>query len=144
MKLPESLQEKVNDLKKLIEEETNSSVIVTVFELNNSSKSIINEDNVKDFIKVLAQACGYTYLFLQTKNREHKAVAVRRTIQHIIKEHSNLSLSTIGELFRQDHSTVITSLKEVSDKISIKDPFYTAALARCSEAFNEFLKPKEE
>ena len=78
----------------------------------------INSDRIIDII------CKYydtNIEQLKKRNRKREIVTVRRMCIYFLKKNTHSTLKSIGDIFGQDHTTVIHSLDTIQDFIDIKD-----------------------
>lgn len=75
--------------------------------------------------KLVSDKTGVSVLDMKLKTRKQEPVAARQMAQYLIrKAYPSIALTTIGEFFNRDHSTVIHSIDVVENMIFTKDPMF--------------------
>lgn len=75
--------------------------------------------------KIVSDKMGVSVLDMKLKTRKREPVAARQMAQYLIrKTYPSIALTTIGEFFNRDHSTVLHSIDVVEDMIFTKDPLF--------------------
>ncbi len=80
--------------------------------------------NVKSIIKATSDYFGISELALMTPNRKRKVVYPRGIALYLAKKYTHLSLKDIATGFGTavtHHTSVIAAIREVENKLSIKD-----------------------
>ena len=67
---------------------------------------------IKKFIRYVASNYGITLDVLQSKTRLPHVVEARRVIYACIRKYTNMTYSQIGEIFNQDHSSIVFSVQK--------------------------------
>lgn len=77
----------------------------------------------QDFIvEVVCTVCLTSMEVLKKRNRKRELVIARQFIYFFLRNRTSLTLKSIGELFSQDHTTVIHSLDTIGNLIDARDP----------------------
>lgn len=96
-------------------------------------KKIINRVAFERVDEIIATVCLELELFksdLTGQSRKRPIVIGRQIANHLIKKHTKLSLTDIGQIFGgRDHSTVIYSIDVVSD-LSDTDPKFKQTVTK--------------
>ena len=75
--------------------------------------------------KIVSDKMGVSVIDMKLKTRKREPVAARQMAQYLIrKAYPSIALTTIGEFFNRDHSTVLHSIDVVEDMIFTKDPMF--------------------
>lgn len=72
--------------------------------------------SIERILQVAAEVCGVPVEMLKSKSRKREYVIARRTAIYILHTRRKMSLKAIGlELGGRDHTTVISSLRDVQN-----------------------------
>lgn len=71
--------------------------------------------------EVVSTYFGVTVRFIQERCRERKNVTARHICMFLMRRYTNLSLKEIGWRFRQDHTTVIHSIRAINNLMETDD-----------------------
>jgi chromosomal replication initiator protein len=77
---------------------------------------------VQELQDLICRVCKVEWSSLLVKNRDPKLVQARILYSYFRKRRFNNSLKDIGAVFNQDHSTIIHSIKCVTEHMQSKDP----------------------
>ena len=95
----------------------------------------INED---DIIKAVCTYFFFTKEELIKRNRLRERVFARHIAVFFLRNELNFSLSTIGKIFNQDHTTVIHSINKIKGFIDIQDYITIKAISDIKNIYKEF------
>lgn len=73
---------------------------------------------------------------MQSRSRKRKLTFPRQVAMYLSRKHTNESLADIGKIFNRDHSTVLHSIKAVSEKAR-RDNSVEAQVALLSDKINQ-------
>jgi chromosomal replication initiator protein len=90
--------------------------------LEKEKESILTPDRI---IKESASYFGIRVEDLLGKSQQREFVQPRQICMFLCRELLTISYQTIGRIFGRDHSTVITSVRQVQTLIENKDPHFT-------------------
>jgi len=79
----------------------------------------IGEDHI---INAVCFVCNTTFEALKKRNRKRELVMARQFIYYFLRKRTALSLKSIGEIFGQDHTTVIHSVDTITNLLCTEDP----------------------
>jgi chromosomal replication initiator protein len=86
----------------------------------------LSEISAEKVFAAIEIVTGYTKESLISKlsgARKRELVEARQIFCHILREHTDMSLDSIGQLIKRDHATVLYSLKNVSNLIETDKEF---------------------
>ncbi|WP_158674017.1 helix-turn-helix domain-containing protein [Pedobacter sp. KBW01] len=97
-----------------------------------------------EIIQGVCNALEVDYESLASKNRSDENVEARFIIFKLLREHTDLSLKSVGALFNRDHSTVTYGVSEFCDLFEIKDKLFMRKLEKVAEELPgmAFFNPK--
>ena len=93
-----------------------------------------------EFIALFLNATGVTMDEVQNKNRSHNLVTVRQVLCYVLNVNYFMRHTVIGNLLKRDRTTVIASIQNVIDKVSIQDPEFMELLQIANEILNPALR----
>jgi chromosomal replication initiator protein len=96
--------------------------------------------NPTKIIKAVAEHCGIKTEDILGKAQTKECAFARQTAMWVCRKELNLSLNDIGKVFRRDHTTVLSSLKQIQKRLDLKDPEMTAALAEVPRLYGKIDK----
>ena len=77
----------------------------------------------KEFIiEVICEVCNTNMEMLKKRNRKRELVMARHFICYFLRKRTSLSLKSIGNLFGQDHTTVMHGIDTIRNLLCIEDP----------------------
>lgn len=94
--------------------------------LEEEKKIALTPDKI---IRSVAEFYGIRREDILGKSHSRECVLPRQTAMQLCRKELKMPYLKIGEVFSRDHSTVMTSIKQVEKKISEKDPEITSSLA---------------
>lgn len=85
-------------------------------------RTLPDNERVKIIITTVCRYFGVDPLHVTKKVRKREIVLCRQVAMYFIKKYTLLSLKTIGrDIFKgKDHTTVIYSIRTISDQLSLK------------------------
>lgn len=89
----------------------------------------MSETTPDKILKMVASYYGIRSEDLSGKSQTRDAVLPRQMAMYLCRSLLKMPYLRIGHLFSRDHSTVMTSVKQVEEKLQQKDPEYCSAKA---------------
>lgn len=86
-------------------------------------------------VKAVAEHFGIKTEDILGKAQTQECAFARQTAMWICRKDLNLSLNAIGKFFNRDHSTVLSSLKQVQKRLDAKDQEILSALAEAPRLY---------
>ena len=83
------------------------------------------ENIVDALFKLVELRLGITKEQIGSKSRKRTLVIPRQIVAYILYRTGKFPLATIGDLMNRDHTTVIHSVRTVSELLEVKDPQLT-------------------
>lgn len=81
---------------------------------------VIKTTDYLKIIGVVEKATDITFEMMKDKSRKKPIVEARKISMYLIRKHTDLGLKSIGRIFgNRDHSTVIYSVQDVADFMSV-------------------------
>lgn len=82
------------------------------------------EDAVLKIINIVCVYTGISEISIKSKSRKREIKEARQMAMALIKKHfPNKSLTSIGHIFKRDHSTVICSIERIKDLCDTEKAF---------------------
>jgi hypothetical protein len=81
-----------------------------------SSSDVKKDEAITEFIKIIvSDHYGFGVSDLLIKTRKRKNVMCRHVCMYLIYKNTGLSLTKVGQHFQKDHTTVVHSIKVITD-----------------------------
>jgi chromosomal replication initiator protein len=99
---------------------------LTVKQVQHTLKDLIQEEEKAiltpgKIIKTVAEYYGIPMDDILSKSQARECTLARQLAMHLCREQLNLPFMKIGDIFSRDHSTVITSVKQVQKGVEMKN-----------------------
>ena len=78
----------------------------------------IDNANVETILNIVAQEWGLKGSDLLKKTREKRIREPRQFAQYFLREHRGLTLKEVGQVFGNDHTTIIHNVRAIGYEIS--------------------------
>lgn len=104
-----------------------------------------NDLHPKDMLDAMLQAVGITYEDLIKKSRKSEMVSTRHACAYILNAHfPKMGPLRIGQLFHQDHTSIIYALNKAGDKLDDLEPEFMLIYTRAEAAASRWLTNAKE
>lgn len=97
----------------------------------------LNGNVVDNIIKSVCTTTGINKSILSSKCRKRELTWTRYFIWYMLKLNTDLSSTVMGNLFCRDHATALHGIREVKNKLDIKDSVILYNLIKIKSFFQE-------
>ncbi len=91
----------------------------------------------KKIISFVAEHVGIPYEEIIGKSQSRESVVPRQLSMYLIRKHLKIPYMKIGDIFGKDHSTVMSSIRQIEKQISISGTEIGASLASIEMLFSD-------
>lgn len=95
--------------------------------LSGDRQAVFTKNFNTNWEAVICDVCGITPKILKSNSKKREAVIGRYIAMTYIKNSTNTNLTTIGQMFRTNHSTALRALKKHSFLLERGDKDYSKA-----------------
>jgi len=91
-----------------------------------------DEETTTSAMKIISSVCTaleISYIDLLSHCRKAEIVRARHTVIYLLRDLLGLSLHNIGEIFEQDHTTILNAVRKIEGYIDVNEPYVKPLLA---------------
>lgn len=107
--------------------------------IDEEKRAVLTSDKL---VQVVAEFYGIPLTDLLGKSQSRECAWPRQVAMHLCRLLLKMPYMKIGDLFSRNHSTVMTSVKQVQRKIDLKDPDLLVALSGIQDRLRQERLPK--